>query len=232
MLEFKNHLGFMKKYIIEFLAVFIGIIAAFGLEEWRENNNNEEETSKALQYIKMDLQRDTSYYNLRLKIIERNIEYLKLAEKGPDISSGEFKKLHKGLRSAVEYKVHEYGYQYLTNSITHPKVKNDTLLMMIGYYYSLSSPEGNYGRLNNDFWKLTTSTYTKLFNIFPQFFHPDSTISNNEIDKNKAQFFSDPFWLGRINLTKRENQDIILQIFHKNREFAESILKYIDTENK
>lgn len=220
----------MKKYLLEFLAVFIGIISAFGLEEWRENKKEREETVKALKFIRQDLTRDTSYYNLRLNIIERNENYLSLGALGNQISVGDFKKLHKGLRSAVEFKVHDYGYNYLKNNLQYPTLKSDTLMMWIGYYYSLSSPEGNYGRLNNAYWNLTTTNYTKLFEIFPNFFHADTSIANLEIQSNINYFFESPYWQGRVNLTHRENRDLIKIIFEKNKLFAEDILIDIEDE--
>ena len=220
----------MKKYLFEFLAIFIGIIAAFGLEEWRDNKNEREETLKALTLIKMDLQRDTSLYNLRLKLIDRNTEYLELGSLKEEISVNQFRKLHKGLRAAVEYKVYDYGYNYLKNNIHNPKVNNDSILMSLGYYHALSSPEGNYGRLNMDYWELTGVNYQKLFEVFPNFFSQDTTLANQEILAKKTDFFQDPYWVGRINLTKRDNKDIIKSIFEKNRQFAIDILQLIDKE--
>lgn len=220
----------MKKYILEFLAVFVGIIAAFGLEEWQENRKEREETVKALIYIQQDLAQDTSLYNLRLKLINRNTEYLELGTLGNKISIADFKKLHKGLRSAVEYKVYDYGYNYLKHNLEYPILKNDTLMMWIGYYYSLSSPEGNYGRLNNEYWNITTINYTNLFEVFPNFFNSDSVISNAEIKANINKFFRDPYWIGRINLTHRENRDLVTAIFEQNKQFAEYILSDIEKE--
>ncbi len=220
----------MKKYLLEFLAVFIGIIAAFGLEEWQENRKEREETVKALKYIRQDLTRDTTLYNLRLKLIKRNNEYLELGALGNKISIADFKKLHKGLRSAVEYKVYDYGYNYLTHNLEYPILKNDTLMMWIGYYYTQSSSEGNYGRLNNEYWNITTINYTKLFEIFPNFFSSDSILSNIEIVNNIDLFFENPYWVGRINLTHRENRDLIKTLFEKNKYFAEDILSDIKEE--
>lgn len=220
----------LKKYILEFLAVFVGIIAAFGLEEWQENRKEREETVKALKYIRQDLTRDTTLYNYRLKLINRNNEYLELGALGNQISISDFKKLHKGLRTAVEYKVYDYGYHYLKHNLEYPILKNDTLMMWIGYYYSLSSAEGNYGRLNREYWDITSTNYIKLFENFPNFFNSDSILSNIEIINNIDFFFENPYWVGRINLTHRENRDLIKVIFERNKYFAEDILSGIEEE--
>lgn len=220
----------MRKYFLEFLAVFIGIIAAFGLEEWNENRKEREETVKALKYIRQDLTQDTSFYNSRLKLIKRNNDYLELGALGNKISISDFKKLHKGLRSAVDYRVDDYGYNYLKHNLQYPVLKNDSLMLWIGSYYSQSSAQGHYGRFNSEYWKITTINYTNLFEIFPNFFNSDSVISNAEIKANIDKFFTDPYWVGRINLTHRENRDLVTAIFEQNKEFAEYILSDIEVE--
>ena len=103
----------MKKYLFEFITIVLSITAAFSLDLWRDQMNEKEETQKALTYIKLDLQRDTSLYNYRLKLIERNTSFLEIGLTDQTPSVEDFKKLHKGLRSAVEYKVYDYGYNNL-----------------------------------------------------------------------------------------------------------------------
>lgn len=220
----------MKKYLFEFITIVLSITAAFSLDLWRDQMNEKEETQKALTYIKLDLQKDTSLYNYRLQLIERNTSFLEIGMIDQTPSIDDFKKIHKGLRAAVEYKVFDYGYKYLTNNIAKPIVKNDTLLMWIGYYYSLSGPEGNYGRYNADYWRLTGTNYEKLFEIFPNFFNPDTTLANNEIMANIESFRSSKYWQGRIRYTHRENRDLITAIFKKNRKFAEDILRILEEE--
>lgn len=220
----------MRKYLFEFITIVLSITAAFSLDLWRDKMNEQEETQKALTYIKLDLQRDTSLYNYRLKLIERNTSFLEIGMTGQTPSLADFKKIHKGLRSAVEYKVYDFGYNYLANNITKPTVKNDTLLMWIGYYYSLSGPEGNYGRYNAEYWKLTGTNYEKLFEIFPNFFSPDTIVVNNEIKANIESFTSSKYWQGRIRYTHRENRDLITSIFKKNKKFAEDILALLEEE--
>ena len=130
----------------------------------------------------------------------------------------------------MEYKVYDYGYNYLTNNITQPRVKNDTVMMWIGYYYSLSGPEGNYGRYNANYWDLTGTNYEKLFETFPNFFNQDTLVANSEIKANIKSFMSDKYWQGRIRYTHRENKDLITAIFHKNKKFAEDILQLMEKE--
>ena len=102
--------------------------------------------------------------------------------------------------------------------------------MWVGYYYSLSSPEGNYGRYNSDYWRLTGTNYEKLFETFPNFFSEDTLIANNEIKDNIDSFTSSKYWQGRIRYTHRENRDLITSIFIKNKKFAEDILKLLEEE--
>lgn len=103
-------------------------------------------------------------------------------------------------------------------------------MLSIGSYYSQSSAEGNYGRLNKDYWDITSTNYIKLFEIFPNFFSSDSILSNIEIVNNMDFFFENPYWIGRINLTHRENRDLVTAVFEQNKLFAIYILSDIEVE--
>jgi hypothetical protein len=220
----------MKKYLFEFIAIFIGVVAGFAVDDWRERQNEIDETQKALKLIQQDLQRDTMLYNLRIeKIIKPKIEYLTLGFK-EQLSVEEFKKLHKSLRSGSEHKVYSFGYNYLVNNVTYPRVKADSVLKWIGYYYELSGPDGNYGRWNAEYREIVGDNYYKLFEVFPDFYHSDTAVSNTEIRKQLPVFLNDSYWRGRIRLTHREATGILLPIFEKNRAFASDILKMLESE--
>ena len=48
----------LRKYFLEFVTILLSITAAFSLDLWRDAMNEREETQKALNFIKIDLQRD------------------------------------------------------------------------------------------------------------------------------------------------------------------------------
>jgi len=222
----------MKKYLFEFLAIFVGVFAAFGLEEYRETINEREQTLKALNFIYTDIYIDSMLYNVRIADIDENTKRLERGLNRKTMSIDDFKELHEGLRSAVEYKVYDFGINYLRNNIQQPKLKYDSILTMVDWYYTQSSEEGNYGRLNSDYWTITTENYIKLFEVFPNFFSTDTTLANNEIRRNLSRFLGDPYWQGRINLTYRENSGIIKYVFEKNQRYnAELMLRLRSEKN-
>lgn len=67
----KTRIKNWKKYTIEFLSIFIAVIAAFGLDHWNDNRNNRIAESKILSEIVNGLDKD-------LTDVELNIEGHKL----------------------------------------------------------------------------------------------------------------------------------------------------------
>jgi hypothetical protein len=220
----------MKKYLFEFLAVFLGIIGGFVVEEYREEQNEKEETQRALGFIYEDLFVDSLYYNERIARIETNIEYLELGLNKSTMSIADFKKLHAGLRRAEDYFIRDYGVNYLTNNIDNPRVQNDSLLTLITTFHKTATESGDYGKFNRFYWDLTNENYTKLFEVFPNFFSQDTALANQEIRDKMSWFLSDPYWKGRINLTHRECSGIIKPIFEQNRYWNNEIMRRLRLE--
>lgn len=222
----------VKKYLFEFLAIFIAITASFLLDEWRETRQNREETKKALEFIRMDIQIDTNYYRLRMSRLERHAKALEKGLNG-SISSDkidDMKLLLRGLRGNADYEIQHYGFNYLSNNIRMPKMKNDTLLISLGLYYDLSSPSGNYGLFGREHFRLASDHYYKMFESFPRFLDKDTTIANNAIREGMNEFLSDPYWQGRVNLMYREADRSMQLVYDKNLKFAEYLLDQIEKE--
>lgn len=222
----------LKKYLFEFLAIFIAITASFLLDEWRETRQHRDETKKALEFIKMDIRIDTNYYKLRMNRLERHAKAL---EKGLDgsISSAnldDMKSLLTGLRGNADYEIQHYGFNYLSNNIRMPIMKNDTLLISLGLYYDLSSSTGNYGLFGREHFRLASDNYYKMFEAFPRFLDKDTTIANNAIREGMDDFLNDPYWQGRINLMHREADRSMQLVYDKNLKFAEYLLDQIEKE--
>lgn len=221
-----------RKYIYEFLTIFIAVTISFLVDEWREENQNRKETLNALQLIRSDMQIDTNYYHLRLARLDRHAKALEKGMNGDDqhLDIQSFKELLLGLRGNADYIVQKQGINYLTNNIQLPTFKNDTLLTAISMYYELSSPEGNYGMFVNEHFKIASQHYYETFDFNPHFLHPDTIIANAAIRENMDRFLVDPYWIGRINLMHREAARSMPSVFNKNLEFAEFLLQKIENE--
>lgn len=216
----------MKKYVIEFLAIFLAISLSYLVEEWREDKQNRAETKNALELIRMD----TNYYKLR---INRLLGYADVLEKGIDgkvEDLDELKGVLMGLRGNADYEVQKYGINYLRNNIRLPKMKNDTLLIQIGHYYDLSSPTGNYGLFGIEHFKMTSENYYNSFTAFPRYLDQDSSIANQALRDGMDVFMNDPYWQGRVNLAYREASRSMQYVYEKNLRFAEDILRQIELE--
>ncbi|MFY0626162.1 MAG: hypothetical protein JXR07_07705 [Reichenbachiella sp.] len=220
----------MKKYIFEFIAVFFGIIGGFLVEEFREKQNEIEDTQKALEFIYADLFADSIYYDQKIKRIKKNIEYLELGLNKTSMSVGNFRKLHAGLRRAEDYFIRDYGVTYLTHNIDNPRVQDESILTLITTFHKTSTESGDYGKFNKLYWEVTNENYVKLFEVFPNFFSSDTTLSNREIRENIEIFLSDPYWIGRINLTYRECSGLIIPVFEANRYWNNEIMRQLRTE--
>jgi len=63
-----------KKYIYEFLVIFISVSLAFALAKWNENKNNHKAAEKTLLEIKNGLSYDINDFNLNMAGHQRGIE--------------------------------------------------------------------------------------------------------------------------------------------------------------
>lgn len=226
------HIMKITKYLFEFIAIFVAISLSFLVEDWREERQNRNETKKALEFIKMDMRIDTNYFKLRLSRLERHANALGKGLDGeiPADSMTQIKSLLQGLRGNADYHVQQHGIYYLRNNIKMPDLKNDTLLVGIGMYYQLASPQGNYGLFNSEHFQLASQNYYQLFEVFPGYLDADTSVVHDTIQKGMNEFFSDPFWYGRIHLMYREANRSMPLVYRKQRDFAEHLLQKIDQE--
>jgi hypothetical protein len=222
----------LSQYLFEFIAIFTAITISFLVDEWREARQNREETVKALQIIKFDLQIDTSYFNARLSLLNRYSDYLR---KGvyDEIETNDvkaFRQLLVGLRGNVDYQVKTQGIRYLRNNIRLPLLKNDTLLTEVGFYHDLTGDGGNYKIITEEHLSISGANFQDLYSFNPHFSHEDSTIANRTMRRNMAVFLNDPYWQGRINLSYRLNSRTMRSVYEKQLRYAEHILEKIELE--
>jgi len=123
------------KYLFEIIAIFIGITGSFLLDEWREDNQNRDETVEVLKLIKSDLQQDTLQISELLKI--KVIEKIKVFLDDPDRSSDtlRFWTIMRALSNADIPTISNTGYSSFAN-LQKIILKNDSLFILISSYYN------------------------------------------------------------------------------------------------
>ncbi|MEQ8237572.1 MAG: hypothetical protein RIA69_00090 [Cyclobacteriaceae bacterium] len=220
------------KYLFELIAIFLAITLAYIVDEWREKQQNREETVKAIKMIQFDLKIDTNYFHLRLDRLQKVAKALEPAIDGtlPEGDVIAFRKVLNGLKANADYAVVTQGIKHLQNNIKSPTLKNDTLVTALGQYYDLSTGTGNYALFNQSHFRMTEDNYENIYSFNPHFLDSDTAISYPAIRKNMQAFLNDPYWLGRINLAYREASRNMPAVYHKNIRFIEFILTKIPQE--
>ncbi len=135
----------------------------------------------------------------------------------------------EGLRAYHGVGVQVHGY-HLFSGIRSPNVHSTRLILKIGVYYERSSPAGNFGGFNKEYSDITFENYTRLFEVFPNYLHPDTTIADQAIRVGAKALLESPYWRSRISLTYRQltSLNMVVHINHKN--YAATIIDEIEQE--
>ena len=62
-----------KNHLVELLVVFIGLTAAFGLNNWRDKIADAELEKRYLESIEIDLESDMTQLDQLIKVVEKNL---------------------------------------------------------------------------------------------------------------------------------------------------------------
>lgn len=223
-----------KKYIFDFFVIFISITSSFALTEYARKQLHRVETITALKAVGSDLVIDTANYTKVIKKL-RGVEPILLAAMNREVQATDLEKLKLLLESLRAYHgigVQKYGYHYLSNNIRNPKIHVPGLLHYIGMYHETTSHEGNFGGFNRDYYEIAFENHKKLFEFFPNYLHPDSTIANQAILDGAEKFLSSLYWKARISLTYRQITSYNLPVYLHTKEFSMEIIKKINKEIK
>jgi len=225
-------LNIAKKYVFDFSVIFISIISSFALTEWQRGQIHRSETETALVAVLQDLRHDTLKYDLLLPRLNESVPILLEVMNG-DVLPTDVKKLENVLYALRAYHgtgVQKYGYHYLYNNIKNPKIRVPHLLQQIGVYHEHSSPEGNFGGFNKDFYDIAFENHKKLFEIFPNYLHPDTTVAAQSILDGAQEFLDSPYWAARVSLTYRQIDKYNIPVYINNKKLAVKIIKMIKRE--
>jgi hypothetical protein len=222
----------VKKYVFDFSVIFISIVSSFALTEYNRGNIHRKETETALIAVLQDLRHDTLKYDLLVPRLNESVPILLEVMNGGVLPT-EVKKIENILYALRAYHgtgVQKYGYHYLYNNIKNPKIKVPNLLQQIGVYHEHSSPEGNFGGFNKDFYEIAFENHKKLFEIFPNYLHPDTTLATQSILDGAEEFLSSPYWAARVSLTYRQIDKYNIPVYMNNKKLAVKIIKMIKRE--
>lgn len=192
------------------------------------------ETITALKAVGSDLVIDTANYTKVIKKL-REVEPILFEAmngqvKGTDVEK--LKLLLEALRAYHGIGVQRYGYHYLSNNIRNPKIHVPGLLHYIGMYHETTSPEGNFGGFNKDYYTITFENHQKLFESFPNYLHPDTTIANQAILDGADDFLKSLYWKARISLTYRQITSYNLPVYIHTKTLSLKIISKINKEIK
>ena len=221
-----------RKYVFDFFVIFVSIISSFTLTEWQKDNLHRRETVTALKAVSTDLGIDTGNFNKIIGLLQQE-EVVLMDAMNDDIhedSMQQIKDLLHALRVCHIQGCQQYGYHYLTGNIRNPIIYNHKILHLIGLYHEFCSPRGNFGEFNKDFQQITFENHKKLFETFPNYLHPDTSIANQSIREGIHSFLQNPYWKARIGLTYRQISAYNLEVNKYAKELAIKIIAYIEKE--
>lgn len=129
------------KYIVEFIAIFLGISLGFLVDEIRENNEHKENLEFVKATLLNDLEKDKEEIHRTLKWADGIIECLEIATKEkPDL---QYYTDNKDCRFASlnfrNFQFNKVGYSLLSSGLRFVGTEDATLLGEIEEFYSYSS---------------------------------------------------------------------------------------------
>lgn len=132
-----------KKYILEFLSIFIAVVSAFALTNWNDNRNNARSEQKILTEIKNGIGLDNHDFESNIKghnlSLRANNVFRNLIENKP-ISQDSIGKFYISLFRDYSPVINRSGYESLKESGLKT-ITNDSLRFQIialyDYYYGI-----------------------------------------------------------------------------------------------
>ncbi|SMG51689.1 hypothetical protein SAMN05661096_03808 [Marivirga sericea] len=212
-----------RKFIFEFLSIFIAVISAFGLTNWSNNRNNKNSELKILTEIKngigmdkQDFKVNITGHNLSLKANHKFRELLK----GKSIREDSVEVLYTSLFRDYTAVINGSGYESLKEAGLKT-ISNDTLRFQIislyDYYYGIIQLLDEINEMQS----------------FENYFEPVNSLLHPYME------FDDSGDLVRINspddLSTREQKEILSYLWRleKNRNYKldkyKSIIKVMDS---
>ncbi|MCI4669199.1 MAG: hypothetical protein MRZ79_13775 [Bacteroidia bacterium] len=140
-----------KKYLIEFISIFVAVISAFALDNWNENRKNDEAATKILIEVSNGLQRDLEDININMYGHRKGIQacvYWRKVISNQEFNKDSLKQYYLGLTRDFFSAQNSSGYETL-KSTGLELIKNDSLrfdiISLYEYdYQSLKTMEENY----------------------------------------------------------------------------------------
>ncbi|WP_191859362.1 DUF6090 family protein [Hanstruepera ponticola] len=164
----KNKTGKYFKYAIgEIVLVVIGILIALQINNWNESNKLKKEETLYLKRLKIDLEKDTHYYNIskeraNLLINQNNLFLQKIYEVQNSID--ECRELMNIPLWDSEYlTIQDNTYRELVSSGKLNFISNPTLKEVMIDYYRLIESKANYIKEFNEYSRELLANYVSTY---------------------------------------------------------------------
>jgi len=160
-----------SKYLLyaigEIILVVIGILIALSINNWNESNKLKNEEILYLKRLKIDIEKDTLYYNKNIDranlLIDKNNSFLKkLYDNQKSIDEGR-KLMNMPLWDSEYLAVQDNTYRELVSSGKLNIISNPTLKVAVVDFYRLIESNENYIKEANEYSREIMGNYVSTY---------------------------------------------------------------------
>jgi hypothetical protein len=157
---------YLKYAVGEIILVVIGILIALQINNWNESNKLKKEETTYLKRLKIDLEKDTLYYNKNIDranlLIDRNTSFLKkIYDVQKSIDEGRAL-MNIPLWDSEYLTVHDNTYRELVSSGKLNIITNPTLKVAVVDLYRLIESNSNGIKENNEYSRELMANYCSI----------------------------------------------------------------------
>lgn len=227
----------------EIILVVIGILIALQINNWNESKKLKKEETLYLKRLKIDLEKDTLYYNKNIEranlLIERNNSFLKkIYDEQKSINEGRAL-LNIPLWDSEYLTIQDNAFRELISSGKLNIISNPTLKVAVVDFYRITGSKENYIKEFNEYSRELMANYVSTY---------PGTIKQTRKTKELEKIFNDRMFrmkdfqflnnpsssqfqgLEDIVMVYRIKHEIFVNLFHELKNNSKDLLYQIEQE--